>query len=535
MNRIGIFFIGALFLGLAVNSHAQSVVAKNRLISEVDQSLTIQKITVLPIADNVSGILSRSVETKLIDLLKANHRFEYVEQRSGSASFDELDEKPETVKDLGRKNGVDAILAGKVFKTPKQTELTLNLYLVNDGLLLAQETQVIDSKVDSGTLEKKTTDLFAKILEKIPYKGMILSRSGTKVTIDMGTRDGIKANQVLSVQQILSVNRHPRFKFILGTEKEIIGKIKVTKSEETLSFAMILQEKEKGIIEKDAKIASPEFVTYADENLPSNIGPMGTMEPNSGEKVSFGNSPREWLPENTPTFGRVQIGLGLGSLQRSSATQGGSKDANVPVFPSIEFKGELWLTPNWFVGAGLSQGIMSLNNASGSTPASLSSTITDYEVRGGYRFLLLQDFFGPQVSVHGGVHTHDTYIDASTPLTFTSTTYSGVFLGVGGSMPVTPDRRYYLDVELNRFFFPRVTERPLTSGDSADSAITQFAFGGSYKANMKLYFTGHIDLSFYSSTFNGPGTRTNASGASDPGLNTSERITQLKAGIIYLF
>jgi len=537
-NIVAFIFLFVLVSGPGAfaQQNSEPVIYKNKLVSPVDEGLTISKITVLPVSDNINGIYARPFESKLIDLVKASHRFEWVESKADPVNLDELEEKPELARALGKKMGVDAFLASKIFKSPRKTEVTLSLYLTSDGLPLAQETQSLEAKAEVRLIQKAATDLYAKMLEKIPYRGMVLSRTGNRVTVDLGTLDGIKPNQVLTVHQVIALNRHPKFKFVLSTEKEIIGKIRVLKPEETLSFGVIIQEREPGVIDKQAKISNTEFVNYTDDGQGVQ-GPLGTMQPagNPNNVVSFGKNPKEWLPENAPTFGRLQMGLGLGSLQRSDTTAlSGTKEGKVPIFPSIELRGELWLTPNWYVGAMTRQGIFSMDNPNGSSPSSLSSTLTSYEFRGGYRFLLQDDFFGPQVSLHGGIQKFSMFVDASTPLTFTSTSFYGFFLGVAGSLPISSDRRWYLDVELNRFFYPVMTETPVTSASNVDASITQFAFGASYRLTNRFFITGHLDMGFYSATFTGSGTR-QVAGVPDPGLNMSERVTQLIGGLIYMF
>ena len=107
------------------------------------------------------------------------------------------------------------------------------------------------------------------MVKKIPYAGLILSRQGNRVTMDIGTRDGVHDNTVVSVEQIILLKRHPKFHFILASEKEVLGKIRIVKSDETLSFGTVLSEKEPGVITTDSKITGLDFVNYASEPFDS--------------------------------------------------------------------------------------------------------------------------------------------------------------------------------------------------------------------------------------------------------------------------
>ena len=503
--------------------------------SSVDKLLTIHKVGILPPSDNVKGLYSIYAEKNLSDLITKTHRFDLVavEQGDTGKKFDSFENNAELVKKIGRQAKADILLAEHIVKSPSGLELTLDLFLVSDGKLFAQETHNT-GKTEVSALEAGNKDLYTKILAKIPYKGLVLSRQGNRVTIDLGVKDGIAADTFLDIEQILATKRHPKFNFLLSTEKEIIGKIRIIKSDETLSFGVIVQEKKKGIITVDSKVTNPGFVNYG-ASEPAYAVEQQSLDPGpkkflTKDAVSFGKNPQEWVPAKNPSLGVVGLSLGLGSLHNSLVTQNNSYSSNVSVYPQLKLDAEAWITQNWYANLALSQGIFNVPNPAGtSVPSSLGANNSSYQIGGGYKLLLDEDFFGPQLNAHTGYGNYSFFIDASSPLTFTSASYSGLFVGLGGSIPITPDRGIYLDGNLDYYLFSNLTETPASSAASSSSSITKFSLGGTFKLNPQFAVVTHLNFDFYSATFSGTGSR------SDPGTNASQSLITLLTGINYSF
>lgn len=537
MSRIAILII--MILGSAAAFGARNDSPKNAYVSQADRLLTVHKLGVLPVTDNVNGLYSRYVENKLNQIIKDGHRFSLVEIRDADPrpTLDDYENNPDLIKKLGNKHNVEGLVAARINKGPSGVDMSVDLFLTADGNLIAKEELNGESRFEVADIEKKAAELYAKAVDKLPYKGLVLSRQGNRVTIDVGARDGVKEGTIVTVEQVISIKRHPKFKFLLSSEREIMGKIKILKVDDTLSFGVVLHEKDRGVVGKDSKLTGLDFITYADPaqtSLEAAAGP----DPFKDE-VSFGKNPKEWKPAKMPSYGKIGFNLGLGSFRNSitlldtgTGVQSSYSD-NVSIYPQLRLNGEVWLTPNWFIGAKIQQGVLSIGNPqSGSNPTKLGANTAHYDLQFGYKFLLQeQDFWGPQINFHLGFNKYTLSVDASTPLTFTTMSYSGLYGGLGGSIPLNPERTYYLDVNLDRYLFPTLSESPASSGANADNSVTSFSFGGSYKLTPQFWIVAHFDFEFYFTTFNGLGTR--PGGVS--GMNSSHSLITLNGGIEYLF
>ena len=502
--------------------------AKTPYKSRVDESLTIRSFTVLPVFDNLNGIYARPIEAHLIELLKNNHHFDYHPYNAVGAIYTpaDLEFNPDLVMQISRNIEADAIISMKVEKGPKGIRLFLDIFLKRDGKLLIQTQLKKVEKFEISRLKEEVTHLLSKALKKIPYDALIFSRQGNRVTINLGKRDGILKDKILSVIQIINVNRHPKFIFLINTEKEILGKIKLLKVDDTLSFGQIIAEKEKGAIQVGSKISGLDYVYYNEWNsLSGNINQIDPLMSRPDANVSFGKGAKAWVPKKPPTFGSVgaEVGLSLFSNKMQLASDSLSSRDNFS--PSIKLMGELWLTPKWNLHIGLKQGIASTSNPlSGSSPSDLSYSISDYEFMAGYIFRG-PDIWAPNVEILGGFVRHRIFVDDTDPRGFTTMSYQGLKAGVKGSYPIDQRRLWHAGAHFHLFLEPTLKESPASSGKS-DNSVRQFGFFVRKKLHMNLFFKANLDFELYSTNFRG---------GSERASSASQKLTTFSGGVHYMF
>jgi hypothetical protein len=503
-------------------------------VSRIDDDLTLRRVTVLPVSDNVDGIYARPIEAQITNLVRSSHRWDFAESGISTAlpGMLELEENPAKVLQLSQGVEADAMFVASASRGSQGISLRLDLFSRKDGKLLAQELLRDHPRFEIPELREQVNTLYRRLIGKLPYEGLILSRQGNRVTINLGKSDGIVKDQIVTAIQIISVKRHPKFNFIVSSEKEILGKIKILKVDETLSFGSIISEKEKGAIAKLAKISGLDQVNYAE---PDSLEPHANgsdINARPDAPISFGKDPKEWLPVSPPSFGQVGVQLGIGNYNSAVNLSSGNLEAKSDFYPSIGLNAELWLNPNWTVRAELAQGVISFANPrSGSSPSTLNSSMSRYSLEVGYNFLLRDDFFGPKIQVSGGFATYRMYVDDSQPEALTTTTFSGLLLGLGGSFPISEEKLWFIGGKLNLFLLPTLTESPHTSGSSSNATINSFGVSVERKIAENLRATGGLDFSLYSATFTGSGTRP----AGDSATSISQRHTVITGGINYMF
>lgn len=531
---IGAIILSAAFGAISISAQAQSNVEQSAAyVSQADQDLTIRRVGILPVNDNVGGIYARPAESQLIQLMKSSHRWDFVEGNltEPMPALIELEENPDLVLRLTQTLDVDAFLGAAIIRNTTGVSIRLDLFLKKDGKVISQEILQNHPRSDLAEVRSQLETLYRRLISRLPYEGIILSRQQNRVTLNLGESDGLKKDQVITAVQIISINRHPRFNFIISSEKEILGRIKILKVDKTLSFGAIISEKERGAIRRFAKVSSLDPVTYPEPTSLDGSSAGGDIGNRPDAPVSFGKEPKEWLPTHPPSFGAVGLKLGLSSYTSSVSLETvGALEANSPVYPNISAHGELWLTPQWTIRAELLQGVISTNNPrEGSSPGNLNHSLSRYSLEFGYNFLLRNDFFGPKLLASLGYSTYRMYVDDSNPRAFTTTNYSGLFIGIGGSLPITDDKLWYVSGKLNFYLMSSLDETPVTSGGGSSSSINDFNVSVERKLGVNLRAIGSIDFSLYSSNFTGTGSR------GETATTLSQSHKSISGGLVYMF
>ena len=513
----------------STNSFAQVITGGQTVYhSSEDELVTLRRISVLPIIDNVGGIYGRPLEKYLIDEIQKNHQWDLVNMNlvGPLVSPEELEADPQKVTQLSSGTESDGLLSARLTKGPNGIAIKLNLFLTKDSKLFAYAETKNINRFEIVELQNKLKELLNDISKKIPYEGLVLSRQGQRVTINLGKNDGLEEGRILSVVQIIKMQRHPKFHFLINAEKEILGKVKLLKVDDTLSFGNVILEKEKGVIQKNAKIAGLDFVKY---------GSAGSLTDNSSVKdqlmnrpdglVTFGKGATAWLPKRPPTFGMIYAGIG-NSLYSYTVQQDTGLAANSFFNPDVNLGGELWISPTWSMHLGIRQGILSIENPkSGSAPSDLAASMSSYEFLLGYKFRLSPTVWGPQVEIMGGMSNYDLKVDDSTPRSLTSTKYSGLKFALRGSYPVDQKEEWSLGADLSFFFNPSLAEAPVEAGSNADSSINEFGIFIFRKIDQNIRMQAAIDFELFKTNYS----------ANSATTSSSQKFTSLNVSLGYMF
>lgn len=508
-----LFFLSTINSALAQQSF-------NRSISETDRLFTFQKMAVLPFSDNAQGIFARPLEADAQSRLTQTHRIDVISPNIAGPlmTLSDLEENPEKVKQMNSV-GADGFLAGQIVKTPNGINLTLSLFSARDGKLFQTAQTKNFPKYGIEELKIEQARLMQQLMKMLPYSGVVLSRENQKVTVSLGRNDGVKEGQLLSVIQLLAANRHPKFNFVLGFEKETIGKIRLTKVDQRLSFGQVVTEKEKGFIEKGSKIGTLDEVVYED---PMQMTPV--KEETEAQKA--------WKPMPPPSLGQVGALMGLTMFSRSlNIPSVSSLEASTPLAPTVGLYGELWLTPQWAFHGRIRQSIITVKNPrSNSSPSTLSQSYSAYDFDVGYMFRFGTEASAPFAEPLIGFFNYKLYSDDASPnQSFTSMTYSGMRLGARGMVPVTEDGSWAVGGEAFLAFQPGLNETPVTSGSGSKNSVNQIGLFGIRRLSPRLNLRIQFDYEMFSTNFSGTGTR------AESATSASQRYTTLSGGVFYMF
>lgn len=483
--------------------------------SSADREFTIQNVGVINLSDNVKGIYSTPTNAELKRLLQQDPQWSEVDT-AGSQNIQQIIQlKPNTAA-LGAK-----IIAG----SGKGLDITLTLYSGSQGRPLAQAQSANFSSFDIPSLLKEIQKLYSQVKRSVPYSGVILSRKGQQVTLNIGSQYGLKAGSSVSVLHILKANRHPKHDFVTSTEKEVLGRIKLSKVESNLSFGYVELEKEINLIQAGAKVIPDEFVVYSTPVTSSDGKILHDIQLREDKEIAFGKDPQEWTPVSAPQYGFVEVMAGIGGFKfNNDITPATGYSTKSDFTPQLALRGEIWMNPEWNLNFGIRQAIFNLNNnMPGSTPGDLNATLSQYNIHLGYNLLLTDDYFGPKMNFGIGFIDSNFKIDDSNPLAYPSTKYGGLALKVGGTFPI--DEQIPVDIGANLDFYlnTQSSESPNRGGTSSNALA--YSFFGEYKYKTRVRLKGEIMFENFNM---------DVSSGTDK-IENSQQLTTLWFGLKYLF
>lgn len=526
MKYTMILFMAMALMNLGI-ARAQIKNLKNdspyptKYISADDAHLTLKTLTVAPAYDNVGGVYQAFAEKELVDLISKDQfwalsSFQWPQKLPlNQRRVDIIAEKPEVVQQILNSSQANGMLAAIITKSSNGINVHLILYTQDNGLPLLQLSYQDTSTFEIAKFKEILSELYSQLKQKLPYKALITSRRGNKVTINAGQNASLKMNDQLSVAQIIKINRHPKLKFMTGVEKEIIGQIKLTKVEEFSSFGEITFEKEPGVIEKSSKLLPQNFVSYQTDGQ--------GQSPQQADVV-------EWKPQAAPQFGKITLLGGFSDYKLSTVlTSGSSYDSGNKFAPTFLLAGDLWITPEYFLNVSLEQMYFNgLNSLTGSFPSTLNFVVNNMNLLFGYKYALNGNFWGPSLIGSMGYLSQSTSVTDSSPVAFSSFETSGLQLQVGGYFPVSDSNDVGVGLDAKFLLTTNLSESPVDSG-SARPTLSEFCFYGNYLYSTNLNLKAQLNFSAVNSSFSGSGSRTN------PARSIDEKLTSYLFGIEYLF
>lgn len=499
-------------------------------VSSADAEVSVKNVVLAPFTDNVSGIYANPLNDEAKRLLASDPRWNLVDFPKRAIKIENLEERTDEVRALLKETKADALLTGRVIKGPAGISLKLSLNVGSSGLPLIIEEANDPEGFETERIKRLFIDTFNRLRAKMPYKGVVLSRKGQQITINLGKNSGLRDGSEISIIQILKIERHPKKGFLISTEKEILGKARVFKADDELSFANILFEKETGLVAPGMKILTDEMVAYPEPIRTNRGDTVSGLSERKDKDLAFGDKPVEWLPEPPPQYGRVQILAGLGQYTQSANLQtAGGIDGSNSLTPNLGLSAEGWINTDWFLSFDLRQSAFSIpNDLSGSSPSKLNVSLSKYALAIGHNFLLSTDFFGPKIQVSLGFGQFQSRVDQSTPVLYSNMSYGGMYLGFLFNTPLSEEIPWDLGARMKYFVNPGVTES-VSSGSTKSVSASEFGFLVARRVRQNFRYVGELNFEYYNSDFSGAGARP------DPASSISHRATTLLVGLEYSF
>ena len=196
--------------------------------------------------------MGRIVTEWLINALVKDGRFEVIDRgllkkalEEENLGVDEVVDKT-GVKKLGELLGVKVVITGSVMKLQ-------NFMVVNSRITDVESASIITAETVRSTtaiqLEELVEQMAEKIIKVFPLTGYIVFRDNNRVTIDLGSRAGVKRGMQFIAYKEGDVIKHPKTGEVLDVKTIQTGTLEIDVVKEKTSDGMILKENEAGSVE----------------------------------------------------------------------------------------------------------------------------------------------------------------------------------------------------------------------------------------------------------------------------------------------
>lgn len=428
----------------------------------------------LPVKDSVGGALGFKVFEEVERYLK-DSEWCYYETNSGildilsnyKRNLDAYLQNKDVLKVIAVKSNAGSLIRVDLVNQVKGVDVRIKVLGENgEDVYFKEETRL---NTEDYTVIAQTVKNWLDIYEKnIPYDGIIIGVLGDQFTTDVGKSYGVRPESTVKVVKPIRKKRHPLLKEIVDWETELIAK---------------------GKIFHTAPSQSQGNVSTYESKKRVNIGDWLLIDKNQKAKAKQDMNFGELDDFEFGKHGKVGLYGVLGSGSKSIPSTNSKKIGGM-IF-GVDLLSEIWLTRNYFAGIEIGRRIGSFKTQSGTLQSdsnTLSSSV--FKIKGGYKFLPLGFFYGPQVDGYLGYARYGFGFDTSRTDGITGVSFSGIMLGAKGSMPIHKLFRIFLMLDF--LFNPGFSEDVRVNGTADSTSTFNIEIGGNYQYNPNMTFDAGI-------------------------------------------
>lgn len=323
---------------------------------------------------------------------------------------------------------------------------------------------------------KNWLDVYEKT---IPYNGRVKGVLGDQFTIDIGKKSQIHNGSDIVIERPTTKRQHPLLKEVIDYQTEKIADARVFDVSDNQAQAKIIS------YEGNKKLRIEDWVKVRSVESRKVI-----------EQVAYGEKDDNEFGK----LGSLGIFLNVGS---GSVTQSGAAEKSMDgMLIGGDLEAELWATRNYWVGLDFGKKFGSYKKNVGTFSSDSNSTDnTAVRFKAGYKYLPLGFFYGPQVDIYGGYGSYTYGINTNTTDGLTEFNFSGLLLGVRGSIPILEGTRMYLLIDF--LLTSSYKEKVVTFGPDDSSSNYRLEVGGQYAYETNITLSGGVQILSNKASFKG--------------------------------
>lgn len=452
-------FLPVLFILYSFNSFAQS---------------SMRRCTLLPITDSVGGAIGFKVFEEVERELKKSNWCTYISNSGMINVFTRYRENlpqylktKEVLATVADKLKVGSLIRVGLVNEVKGVEIQMEVYgETGDDLYFSEKTllQSDDIEVISSTV-KNWLDTYAKM---IPYDATVTGILGDQITLDVGKGYPIQIGQKFIVKRLTAKKKHPLLKKVVDWDTNLLAEGNVFNISDNQALGMIK------VYKDDQKLARGDWVRLEAFTSEDKI-----VDP---EKVD---------EEKLGTLGILSVSLFGSSSSIDTNTPSGSQRWSGNQF-GIDLRGEAWITRQYFAAIEIMRSLGSVDKSSGNPTKSKANVNNGaFKLTGGYKYLPIGFFYGPQIDLYGGYGNKSFDVDSSAADGLGQNSFSGLLFGVGANIPINREFRFFTNADFMPF--PTFNDEDSIYGTAKSASSLDLEVGIKYQYTIRMTLDASVE------------------------------------------
>lgn len=438
---------------------------------------SMRRCMILPISDTAGNSFGFKVYEDLEKYIKTTKWCDYASSSGVIEIFSKYRDKlPEFLSDPKVLRTVsDRLRVGTIIRVGLKYDvdkLKLSLDVIGEnGSDIYFSEKIILNKIDAYETNTTLVNWLDLYETTIPYHGKVVGVLGDQITFSFAKNKRVAIGQAYRLKRFLKKKRHPLLKKVVEWETEVIAKGKVFNLSRGQALGIIK------IYTSNKKVSSGDWV-YLEKYDPRKD--MNNKNFTKFEEHKFGR------------LGDFSIAFSTSSSSASTTASSGNNKMDGIIY-GISGEVETWITRNYFVTGEFSRKVGTLSKTSGSPASSTTGQSAGVlKIAGGYKYLPMGFFYGPQINLYTGWVNYTYQLDTSAVDGFGTNSISGFLLGVGGNIPLKKGIRIYGSGEILPFGDFEEDDNIFGSTKSISSLVLEI--GASYQWSSTVKILGGFEI-----------------------------------------
>jgi hypothetical protein len=436
---------------------------------------SMRRCTLLPVTDSVAGAIGFRVFEEIEKTLKRSNWCTYVSNSGLISVFTKYRENlPQHLKSkhvlatVANKLQVGSVIRVSIVSEVQGVEIQTDV-IGEDGEDLYFTEKIILNRDDIDTISDTVSNWLSLYSKTIPYDAKINGILGDQITLDVGKGYPISQGQRFIVKRPVATKKHPLLKKVVDWDTEVMAEGSIFNISDNQALGMVK------VYKTDKKLAAGDWVRleeYKQELI---------------EDKDIENK-KDAAPGVLGIFSLAVFGS---SSSVDTATSQDSRRMGGNLF-GIDARVEGWITRNYFAAFEIVRSLGSLKKSSGEPDKSVvNATYSTYKMTGGYKYLPIGFFYGPQVDIYGGYVNHSFDLDYSANDGFGKQSIGGILVGTSANVPLNREFRFFVGAEFVPF--PSFKDEDNLYGGAKTASAMELELGVKYSYTPRMTIDGSVE------------------------------------------